>query len=135
METFQEIRISICDEIDIVAARQGGRMLAREVGFSLVDETRITTSISELARNIVFYAKEGTVYIRTANFNKLKGIEILANDEGPGIENIQLALKDGFSTSRGLGAGLPGVRRLMDEFEIKSEIGAGTQVLIRKWLK
>lgn len=135
MDTFQETRISINKELDIVTARQAGRLLAREIGFDRVDETRITTVISELARNIVQYATEGTVYIRTTYENGRKGIEILASDDGPGIENIQLALRDGFSTSRGLGAGLPGARRLMDEFDIKSTVGIGTQVMVRKWLK
>ena len=105
METFQETRINITQEIDIVTARHAGRLLAREQGFDRVDETRITTVISELARNILSYATEGTIYIRTAIANGQRGVEILACDDGPGIENVQLALRDGFSTSRGLGAG------------------------------
>lgn len=135
MGTFQETQVNIKQELDIVTVRQAGRMMARQIGFKLVDETRITTAISEVARNIVIYAESGTIYVRTISANGQNGIEVLASDEGPGIENIELALRDGYSTSQGLGAGLPGVRRLMDEFEIKSTIGVGTQVLVRKWLR
>lgn len=122
------------EELDIVTARQAGRELCRSLGFNVVDLTRITTAISELARNIILYAGTGTISISTINNSDMVGIEIIAQDEGPGIADVQKALTDGFSTSNGLGAGLPGVRRLMDEFEIKSG-NSGTTVRAVKWRK
>lgn len=118
---------------DIVLARQKGRSLAAEAGFSAVDTTLIATAISELARNIVSYAKKGEISMRILRDAPRKGIMIVAADNGPGIPDIRLALRDGFSTSGSLGLGLPGVRRLVDEFQIISSTGQGTVVKVTKW--
>jgi serine/threonine-protein kinase RsbT len=129
-----DVVVDILAEQDIVVARQKGRTMAGELGFSVVDQCRIATSISELARNIFLYAGEGTVHIRSLDNGKgLSGIEIIARDNGPGISDTKLAMLDGYSTSNGLGMGLPGTQRLMDEFQLKSEPGVGTTVIIRKW--
>lgn len=127
--------IPVKEELDIVTARQAGRELSRSLGFSIVDLTRITTAISELARNIILYADSGTVTIETINQADILGIEIIAQDNGPGIADVDKAMEDGFSTSNGLGAGLPGVRRLMDDFELKTEVDKGTTIRIVKWRK
>jgi serine/threonine-protein kinase RsbT len=129
-----KISINISTEGDIVAARQKGRSLAKELGFSVVDQCRIATGISELARNIFLYASIGIVSIRTITNKNRDGLEIIAKDDGPGISDTKLAMLDGYSTSNGLGMGLPGCQRLMDEFEISSELGIGTKIVIRKWL-
>lgn len=127
------IRVPINSDKDIVAARQKGRTLALSLGFSETDSTLIATAISELARNIVTYAKKGEVRIRIAKDSSRRGILVIAKDKGSGIANIKLALQDGFSTSGSLGLGLPGVKRLVDEFDIVSGPGRGTVVTIRKW--
>jgi serine/threonine-protein kinase RsbT len=127
--------IPVVEELDIVTARQAAREISRSLGFSLVDQTRITTAISELARNIVLYATTGTLTIRTVNRIEGSGIEIIAEDNGPGIVDVDKAMQDGFSTSNGLGAGLPGVRRLMDEFELTTSLGVGTRIRVFKKLR
>jgi serine/threonine-protein kinase RsbT len=127
------IRVAINSDQDIVAARQRGRALAVELGFSAVDSTLIATAISELARNIVSYAGTGEITLKTIQNSTRQGILIVAADEGPGIHDLRQALRDGFSTSGSLGLGLPGVRRLMDEFEIASQPGRGTRVEVKKW--
>jgi serine/threonine-protein kinase RsbT len=119
---------------DIVTARQEGRALARDLGFEGSDLTVIATAISELARNILEYARIGEVTIGRAQKGPRTGLVIVAADEGPGIPDIPRALLDGFSTGKGLGLGLPGVKRLMDEFEIVSAVGRGTTVTVRKWI-
>lgn len=128
-----EARVQIASDSDIVAARSKGRMLAVAMGFSLGDITLIATAISELARNILSYARRGEILIRAIDGSNREGILIVASDNGPGISNLRQALQDGFSTSGSLGLGLPGVRRLMDEFEITSEPMQGTTVKIKKW--
>src|SRR2546428_9406985 len=128
----QEITVPIASDLDIVTARQRGRTLASERGYSVSDATLIATAISELARNIVLYARRGEIVLASANGMR-PGIIIVARDEGPGIADVSKAIVDGFSTSGGLGLGLSGVRRLMDEFEISSELGKGTTVTIRLW--
>jgi serine/threonine-protein kinase RsbT len=128
-----EIRVAINSDQDIVSARQKGRVVANELGFSSGDATLIATAISELARNIVSYARKGQITIRQVNGLNRRGIAVIADDEGPGIADIRQALRDGFSTSGSLGLGLPGVRRLMDEFEITSQPGKGTTVMVKKW--
>jgi serine/threonine-protein kinase RsbT len=128
-----ETRVSINSDQDIVIARQRGRALAIEVGFSTGDATLIATSISELARNIVSYARRGEIALKIVRAANREGISIVASDSGPGIRDIRQAMTDGFSTSGSLGLGLPGVRRLMDEFEIASEPGRGTVVTVKKW--
>lgn len=129
----RETRVSIGSDLDIIKARQTGRTEAAKLGFSSTDQTLIATAISELARNVVMYARQGEIVLRIMNNSDRQGIMIIARDEGPGIADVRLALQDGYSTSRSLGLGLPGVRRLMDEFVIESELGKGTVVTIKKW--
>jgi serine/threonine-protein kinase RsbT len=128
-----EIHVPINSDQDIVAARQKGRALAAALGFSSGDATLIATAISELARNIVTYAKSGEIQMKVINGSARQGIQLVAHDEGPGIRDIPQALRDGFSTSGSLGLGLPGVMRLLDEFEIVSAEGRGTTVTAKKW--
>jgi serine/threonine-protein kinase RsbT len=128
-----EIRVAINSDQDIVAARQSGRALAAEVGFSATDSTLIATAISELARNIVSYARKGEITVKTIHGSSRHGILVVASDNGPGIPDVLQAMRDGFSTSGSLGLGLPGVRRLMDEFQIASQPGRGTIVTVKKW--
>ena len=128
-----EIQVTISSDQDIVAARQKGRSLALELGFSSGDATLIATAISELARNIVSYAGSGLIALKDVQGSSRVGITVTASDNGPGIPNVSQALRDGFSTSGSLGLGLPGVRRLMDEFEIASKPGQGTRVVVKKW--
>jgi len=128
-----EIRVEINSDQDIVVARQKGRGLANELGFSSGDATLIATAISELARNIVSYARTGEIKLKGIHGSSRIGILVIAADDGPGIIDIRQALRDGFSTSGSLGLGLPGVRRLMDEFEITSQPGKGTTVAVKKW--
>lgn len=127
--------VEILTEWDIVAARQLGRNVAKELGFGTVDQARITTAISELARNIYLYAGQGRIEIQQLMENGNKGILIIAADQGPGIPDIRKVMEDGFSTSGGLGAGLPGVKRLMDEFKIETIPGEGTDIRATKWLR
>ena len=129
-----ESRLPIRTEHDIVVARQRGREIAERIGFTGSDLTVIATAISELARNIVQYAEGGEIVIDESSGNGRRGIVIVAGDEGPGIPDVDRAMEDGFSTSRSLGLGLPGARRLMDEFDISSGVGRGTKVTVRKWV-
>jgi serine/threonine-protein kinase RsbT len=131
--SYGEIRVAINSDQDIVLARQKGRALASEFGFAAGDATLIATAISELARNIVSYARKGEIVLQIINGVNRQGLSIIASDNGPGIPDIRQALRDGFSTSGSLGMGLPGVRRLMDEFEITSQPGRGTTVAVKKW--
>ena len=128
-----EIQVPINSDQDIVAARQKGRSLAAALGFSSGDATLIATAISELARNIITYAKSGEIRLTVINGSARQGIQLVARDQGPGIPDVQQALRDGFSTSGSLGLGLPGVMRLVDEFEIVSEENRGTTVTAKKW--
>jgi serine/threonine-protein kinase RsbT len=128
-----EIQVPINSDQDIVAARQKGRTLALALGFSSGDATLIATVISELARNIVTYARFGKVELTVIQNSGKPGIQVVAQDTGPGIPDISQALRDGFSTSGSLGLGLPGVKRLVDEFEIASQVNLGTTVTARKW--
>jgi serine/threonine-protein kinase RsbT len=130
-----EIRIPINSESDIVTARQQGRILAEKLGFTVSDLTVIATAISEVARNIVQYAKSGEIVLCSMNQNSRLGIQVIARDQGPGISDIPKAMEDGFSTGVGLGLGLPGARRLVDEFTIVSEVGRGTTVNMKKWAR
>jgi len=130
----EETRVVVSTEADIIAARQMARELAADLGFASADLTLISTAISELARNIVRYAMHGEIILMPINGkNGCPGILIIARDEGPGIPDVSEAMQDGYSTSGSLGLGLPGVKRLMDEFEIKSEPGSGTTVTVKKW--
>lgn len=131
---MDEILIPIRSDLDIVQARQEGRSMAAAIGFNGSDLTVVATAILELARNILKYARVGEILLRPVHQSTRRGILIIARDEGPGIADIQLALRDGYTTSQGLGLGLPGTRRLMDEFEISSTVGKGTTVTARKWI-
>lgn len=135
MNSDQVRVIPVKSDLDIVSARVEGRNLAREMGFGTIDQARIATAISELARNVVLYAGSGTVTIRViVTKDGRRGLEVLCEDNGPGIADLALAQQDGYSTSGGLGMGLPGTRRLMDEFYIETELDVGTKVMVRKWL-
>jgi serine/threonine-protein kinase RsbT len=132
MENIKEILIK--DSEDIILARQLVREMAKELGFGLADQTRITTAVSELGRNIYLYAKKGKITIKDISGSGKTGIEVIAKDSGPGIADIEMAMQDGYTTSNGMGQGLSGSKRLMSEFEIKSKVGIGTTVVVRKWL-
>lgn len=130
-----EARVVVETDRDIVSARQQGRFMAAQLGFSPGTATLIATAISELARNILLYASRGEVTMRTIENNGSKGIRVEARDEGPGIPQPQRALEDGFSTSGRLGLGLPGVKRLMDEFRLETAPGRGTAIVVHKWVR
>jgi serine/threonine-protein kinase RsbT len=131
----EETCVPIDRDGDIIAARQKARELATHVGFSGSDLTLIATAISEVARNIVVYADHGEIVLSAAQRGGQRGILVIARDEGPGIPDVERAMRDGFSTGKSLGLGLPGARRLMDEFEIVSEVGKGTTITMRKWTR
>lgn len=133
MPSSCQIRVRIDSDIDIVVARQKGRALAADLNFSATDLVRIATAISELARNVLSYAQRGEIRLQAVRHAGKCGVVIVAHDEGPGIPNVTQAMQDGFSTSGGLGLGLPGVRRLMDDFQITSATGVGTTVTVTKW--
>jgi serine/threonine-protein kinase RsbT len=118
---------------DIVQARQGGRRLARHCGFSPTDATLLVTAISEIARNILTYAGTGDVVIQVVRTGERRGVEVTAHDDGPGIADVGLAMTDGYTTGSGLGLGLPGAARLVDEVDVQSHRGTGTTVTLRKW--
>jgi serine/threonine-protein kinase RsbT len=130
-----EVRVAITDEGDIVTARQKGRELAAGRGFPFTDQTLIATAISEVARNIVVYAQRGEIILAPLEQRGRRGILVVARDNGPGISDIDLAMRDGYSTGKSLGMGLPGARRLMDEFELRSARGQGTTVTLKKWVR
>jgi serine/threonine-protein kinase RsbT len=131
--TPREVRLPIEHDGDIVAARQSGRALAEAIGCSPTDATIVATAISEVVRNILTHAGSGEVVIALVERGRRDGLEVVARDSGPGIPDVDRAMEDGFSTGPGLGLGLPGARRLMDEFEITSEVSVGTTVVMRKW--
>jgi serine/threonine-protein kinase RsbT len=127
-----EVRVAVRADADVVAARRAARELAARLGFSSTDLTEIATAVSEVVRNIVRFADAGEVLVELLDQPR-RGIRITARDSGPGIPDVQEALRDGYSTYRGLGLGLPGARRLMDEFAVASELGRGTTVTMTKW--
>jgi len=128
-----QLRVEIASDVDVVQARQHGRELAAGAGFSTGDQTVIAAAISEVARNIQMYAKRGEISLSVVANGDQQGVVIVARDQGPGIPDVSRALQDGYSTSGGLGLGLPGARRLMDDFDIASVVGQGTTVTMRKW--
>lgn len=130
-----DICVPIRADVDILAARQAGRTVASSLAFSPSDLTVIAAAISEVARNILVYAMQGEVQLAVTEQNGRRGVTVIARDDGPGIADVTLALQDGFSTSGSLGLGLPGARRLMDDFAIQSEMGRGTIVTMRKWAR
>jgi serine/threonine-protein kinase RsbT len=133
MPTADETQLRIGSENDILSARHHGRELAARSGFSGSDLTVVATAISELARNILEYAGNGEIVLRVVEQGSRRGIVVVASDRGPGIPDVALAMQDGYSTGNSLGLGLPGARRLMDEFEIVSEPEKGTTVTMKKW--
>jgi serine/threonine-protein kinase RsbT len=133
MISGSELVIPIRNEVDVVIARQRARELASELRFSSSELTLIATAISEVARNIVTYADAGEITLRIVEQGQRRGLVVFASDRGPGIADIERAMQDGYSTSRGLGIGLPGSKRLMDEFAVSSQVGRGTVVTMTKW--
>jgi RNA polymerase sigma factor (sigma-70 family) len=128
-----EVRIPIQADADVVTARKQGRELAAQAGFSATELTIIATAISEIARNIVMFANRGEIVVSLVGENGRQGVTVVARDAGPGIPDLEQALRDGYSGYGGMGLGLPGSRRLMDEFEITSEVDKGTTVTMTKW--
>jgi serine/threonine-protein kinase RsbT len=132
---LQSRSIALESEHDIIIARSEVRSLAVGLGFRTIDQTRLVTVSSELARNIVKYARRGRMIAQPLDAAEGRaGIRLVFEDEGPGIPDIAAAMRDGFSTGRGLGKGLPGSKRLVDVFEIESEVGRGTRVTVVRWL-
>ncbi|WP_404430539.1 anti-sigma regulatory factor [Sutcliffiella horikoshii] len=127
-------QLTIKDDKDIIMARRLGREIAISMGFNYIDQVRITTAISELARNVIKYAGSGTVSIEVIH-KYAPGLSVIVVDNGPGIPSIGKAMEDGYSTSDSLGAGLPGVKRMMDEFMIDSVMEQGTRIEVVKWLR
>ncbi len=130
-----ETSVPISSDGDVVTARQEGRALAVQLGFSGTDLALIATAISEVARNIISYAKRGEIILHHAEQGGKHGIVIVARDQGPGIRDIAQAMQDGYSSAKSLGLGLPGAKRLMDEFYITSEVNTGTTVTMTKWTR
>jgi serine/threonine-protein kinase RsbT len=128
-----EVRVPIDSDSDVVLARRTGRAIAADIGFTSPDLALIAATISELAHNLLAYASDGEITVRTITDPDRVGLVVVADDNGPGIPDVDRALLDGYSTSGGLGLGLPGVRRLMDEFVISSHPGMGTTVTVTKW--
>jgi len=125
--------MSIQSSGDVVLVRQAVRHFAVAIGFGLVDQTKIVTAASELARNTLDYGGGGTVMLETLQVGGRQGLRLIFEDQGPGIPDIEMALKDGFTTGRGLGMGLSGAKRLASEFEIESTVGEGTRITIVRW--
>jgi serine/threonine-protein kinase RsbT len=123
----------IRSDTDVVLVRQQVRTWAIELGFGLVDQTKIVTAASELARNVMIYGEGGTVRLEALNDGMRKGLRLTFEDQGPGITDLELAMKDGYSTGSGLGLGLSGAKRLSNEFELRSAPGEGTRVMITRW--
>jgi serine/threonine-protein kinase RsbT len=133
MAILRSETVPIQSSADVVAVRQAVRTAATELGFSLVDQTKIVTAASELARNTLDYGGGGSLLLQTLNDGIRKGLKLLFEDHGPGIPDVQMALKDGFTTGGGLGLGLGGARRLVNDFDIQSKFGEGTRVTITRW--
>jgi serine/threonine-protein kinase RsbT len=123
----------VCSAPDVVLAREKGRDVATALGFSASHATLVATAVAELARNIVLYAGHGEMILRRIEHGPTPGISVVALDDGPGIADVTRALGEGYSTSGRLGLGLTGVKRIMDEFEVVSEVGTGTCVTVKKW--
>lgn len=128
------ISVPVKSEADIITARQSARRLAATLGFERRDSVLIATAVSELARNILLYAKQGAIVIRPTYDARKAGVTVTARDLGPGIPDLAQAMQDGYSTSGGSGLGLSGTKRLMDEFKICSVVGKGTTVTVKKWI-
>jgi serine/threonine-protein kinase RsbT len=135
MPVAGDVRVAIRTDADVVTARQEARTMGAGLGFSSTDLTLLATAISEVARNITTYAGEGEVTLRVLEDGQRSGIEVVASDEGPGIADVELAMRDGYTTGNGLGLGLPGARRLVDEFELRTALGSGTSIRLVKWTR
>jgi len=133
VEVAEETRVAVESDRDIVTARMRGRAIALQLGFTAAPATLIATAISELARNILLYAKHGEIVLTPVENGERRGLSVIARDKGPGIPDVARAMQDGYSTSGRLGLGLPGVRRLMDEFDLHSRVGEGTAVKVKIW--
>ena len=133
MATIKTITHPLRTEVDIVQARHLVRKWAAELAFSLVDQTKVVTAASELARNTIVYGRGGDLQLSVLENGARKGLELVFSDKGPGIADMQLALQDGYTTGSGLGLGLSGAKRLSNEFDIVSKPGEGTTVTIRRW--
>ena len=133
MDVQKDETFELRDKEDIVRVRQSARAWAVAIGFGLVDQTKIVTAASELARNTIEHGRGGSVRLRWLVNGAHKGLRLDFVDMGPGIANLELALREGYTTGTGLGLGLSGSRRLMNEFEIKSEVGKGTHVSVTRW--
>jgi serine/threonine-protein kinase RsbT len=133
MTALRRETLPIKSSADVVVARQLVRSAAAELGFSLVDQTKMVTAASELARNTLDYGGGGSMHLEVLNENPRKGLRLVFEDQGPGIPDIQMALKDGFTTGNGLGLGLGGTRRLVNDFDIQSKVGEGTKITIARW--
>lgn len=125
--------MSVVRETDVIPFRNRIKEMAIKIGMGLVNQTKLITAASELARNMLKYAKGGKVFIEVISKGRENGIRLVFKDEGPGIPDITMAMKDGFSTGKSLGLGLPGTKRLVSEFHIESEMGKGTTVTVIKW--
>ena len=130
-----DVRVAIRTDADVVTARHEARAMGARLGFTSTDLTLLATAISEVARNVTTYAGEGEVILREIRDGARAGIEVVCADEGPGIADVELAMQDGYTTGNGLGLGLPGTRRLVDEFELETERGAGTRIRLVKWAR
>ena len=130
---LKKVELPLQAQEDIVAVRQAVRTLAVEAGLSIIDQTKIVTAASELARNTVVYGGGGTALLETVDEGRRRGVRLTFEDKGPGIPNIELALKDGYTTGSGLGLGLGGAKRLCTDFSISSQPGQGTRVTIATW--
>jgi serine/threonine-protein kinase RsbT len=128
-----DVLVTIATDVDLVRARAEARAVSERLGFSRMDGTMIATAVSELGRNIVVHAGAGEIVVRSAREDERCGVIVIARDSGPGIRDVDAALRDGYATGNGLGLGLPGARRIMDEFEIESGNGSGTTIRAVKW--
>jgi len=133
MAVVRSEEMSLRSTVDIVNMRQTVRRWAIDAGFSLVDQTKIVTAASELGRNTIVHGQGGTARLELLNDGDRKGVRITFEDNGPGIPDVELALKDGYTTGVGLGLGLGGARRLVNEFKIDSRVGEGTKVMVTRW--
>lgn len=133
MVTLNKEAMSIFREIDVIPFRNRLKEYAVKIGMSTLNQTKIITAASELARNMLKYANGGQVTIEVLSKGRENGIRLIFRDEGPGIADIKLAMQDGYSTAKSLGLGLPGTRRLVSEFDIQSHLGKGTTVTVTKW--
>jgi serine/threonine-protein kinase RsbT len=133
MPVLRDEQLPIATEYDVVIARQTVRKWAAELGFNLVDQTKVLTAASELARNVLVHGGGGTARLEMLNDGPRRGLRLTFEDHGPGIPDIELALRDGYTTGTGLGLGLGGSKRLVSDFNITSTVGKGTRVTITKW--